>query len=253
MMSLIGLCLLAFTAGFVDAVAGGGGLIQLPAMFILQPHLSLVQTLATNKTASFAGTSVAAARYIKRVNIEWRQLSPIIISALVASFAGALLVSYIHKEQFMPVIILALVVVVAYTILKRELGLHHLVKGLSPARHMVYAIGTGTILGLYEGLIGPGTGSFLLFAFITLFGYDFLHASAHAKIINVAANIGALSFFIAKGFVVWSVAIPVAICNMLGNYVGAHVAINKGSIFVKLVFTLMAMILIVKLCYDYYL
>lgn len=243
----------AFTAGFVDAVAGGGGLIQLPAMFILQPHLSLVQTLATNKTASFAGTSVAAVRYIKRVNIEWRQLNPIIISALVASFAGALLVSYIHKEQFMPVIIIALVGVVAYTILKRELGLHHLVKTLSPTRHMIYAIGTGSILGLYEGLIGPGTGSFLLFVFITLFGYDFLHASAHAKIINMAASIGALIFFIAKGFVVWSIAIPVAICNMLGGYVGAHVAINKGSIFVKLVFTLMAMALIVKLCYDYYL
>ena len=170
---------------------------------------------------------------------------------MVASFAGALLVSYIHKEQFMPVIIIALVMVVAYTILKRELGLHHDVKVLSPTRHMVYAIGTGTILGMYEGLIGPGTGSFLLFAFITLFGYDFLHASAHAKIINVAANIGALIFFISKGFVVWSIAIPVAICNMGGNYIGAHVAINKGSIFVKLFFTLVSMALIVKLCYDY--
>lgn len=251
MISFILLCLFAFTAGFVDAVAGGGGLIQLPAMFILQPHLSLVQTLATNKTASFAGTSVAAMRYIKKVTIEWRQLSPIIISAMVASFAGALLVSYIHKEQFMPVIIIALVMVVAYTILKRELGLHHDVKVLSPTRHMVYAIGTGTILGMYEGLIGPGTGSFLLFAFITLFGYDFLHASAHAKIINVAANVGALIFFISKGFVVWSIAIPVAICNMGGNYIGAHVAINKGSIFIKLFFTLVSMALIVKLCYDY--
>lgn len=251
MISFILLCLFAFTAGFVDAVAGGGGLIQLPAMFILQPHLSLVQTLATNKTASFAGTSVAAIRYIKRVNIEWRQLSPIIISAMITSFAGALLVSYIHKEQFMPVIIIALVIVVAYTILKRELGLHHMVKSLSPTRHMVYAIGTGAILGLYEGLIGPGTGSFLLFTFITLFGYDFLHASAHAKIINVAANVGALLFFISKGFVVWSIAIPVAFCNMGGNYIGAHVAINKGSIFIKLFFTLVSMALIVKLCYDY--
>src|ERR1044071_7752100 len=104
-MLLIVLCGFAFLAGFIDAMVGGGGLIQLPAMFILQPHLSLVQTLATNKTASFAGTSVAAVRYIKRVQIEWKQLSPVIISAAVASFGGALLVSYIHKEQFMPVII----------------------------------------------------------------------------------------------------------------------------------------------------
>ena len=251
MLSMALLSFLAFTAGFVDAVAGGGGLIQLPAIIILQPQMTLVQMLATNKTASFSGTSVAAVRYIKRVQIEWKQLSPVIISALVASFAGALLVSYVRKEQFMPVIIIALVFVVAYTILKRELGLKHEVKELPKVRHLVYGIGTGSILGLYEGLIGPGTGSFLLFAFITLFGYDFLHASAHAKIINVAANIGALSFFITKGFVVWSVALPVAACNMIGNYVGAHVAINKGSVFVKLVFTLVAMILIVKLCYDY--
>lgn len=251
MLSLILLCLFAFTAGFVDAVAGGGGLIQLPAMFILQTQLSLVQTLATNKTASFSGTSVAVIRYIRRVDIDWKHLSPIIISALVASFAGALLVSFIHKEQFMPFIITALVLVLAYTILKRELGLHHNVKPLSQTKYLVYAIATGGVLGLYEGLIGPGTGSFLLFAFITLFGYDFLHASANAKIINVAANIGALLFFIAKGFVVWSIAIPVALCNMAGNYAGAHVAIKKGSGFIRLFFILVSVALIIKLGYDY--
>lgn len=251
MMSVIILCVFAFAAGFVDAVAGGGGLIQLPAMFILQPHLSLAQTLATNKTASFAGTSVAAMRYIKKVDIDWKHLSPVILSAMAASFAGALMVSFIHKEQFMPFIIAALVLVLAYTILKRELGLHHRVKPLSQMRYMVYAVGTGGILGLYEGLIGPGTGSFLLFAFITLFGYDFLHASANAKIINVSANIGALMFFIAKGFVVWSIAIPVAACNMLGNYIGAHVAIKKGSAFIRVFFIIMALALIIKLSYDY--
>ena len=251
MFSLLVLCLFAFTAGFVDAVAGGGGLIQLPAMFILQPQLTLAQTLATNKICSFSGTSVAAVRYIKRVDIDWKHLSPIVISSLVTSFAGALLVSFIHKEQFMPFIITSLVLVLAYTILKRELGLHHNVKPLSQTRYIVYAIGTGSILGLYEGLIGPGTGSFLLFAFITLFGYDFLHASANGKIVNMSASIGALIFFIAKGFVVWSIAIPVALCNMLGGYVGAHVAIKKGSSFVRFFFIMVSLALIVKLGYDY--
>lgn len=251
MVSLILLCLFAFTAGFVDAVAGGGGLIQLPAMFILQPQMSLAQTLATNKICSFSGTSVAAVRYIKRVDIDWKHLSPIIIASLIASFAGALLVSFIHKEQFMPFIITALILVLAYTVLKRELGLHHNVKPLSQTRYMVYAIGTGAVLGLYEGLIGPGTGSFLLFAFITLFGYDFLHASANGKIINMSASMGALVFFIAKGFVVWSVAIPVALCNMLGGYVGAHVAIKKGSGFVRFFFIVVSLALILKLGYDY--
>lgn len=251
MLSLVLLCVLAFVAGFVDAVAGGGGMIQLPALFILQPQLSLVQTLATNKMSSFSGTSVAAVRYVKNVRIDWKHLSPAIIAAFIASFMGALLVSYIHKEQFMPFIIASLLVVLAYTIFKKQLGLQHDVKQLTPTKYYIYAIGTGAVLGLYEGLIGPGTGSFLVFAFILLFGYDFLHASANAKIINVTANIGALLFFIAKGFVVWHIAIPVALCNMLGNYAGAQMAIKKGSGFVRLFFIVISLALIIKLSYDY--
>ncbi len=251
MFSIIILCIFAFVAGFVDAVAGGGGMIQLPALFILQPQLTLVQTLATNKMASFSGTSVAAVRYIKKVSIDWKHLSPAIIAALVASFGGALLVSFIHKEQFMPFIIGALVLVLAYTIFKKQLGMVHAVKSLTRTRYYVSAIATGGVLGLYEGLIGPGTGSFLVFAFIILFGYDFLHASANAKVINVTANIGALIFFISKGFVMWSIAIPVALCNMLGNYAGAHMAIKKGSAFVRVFFILISLALIVKLSMDY--
>lgn len=251
MLSLILLCILAFIAGFVDAVVGGGGLIQLPALFILQPQLSLVQTLATNKTASFSGTSVAAVRYIKKVSIDWKHLAPGIVAALLASFCGALLVSYIHKEQFMPFIIGVLVVVLVYTMVKKELGLHAKPKDITGYKVYVYAIIIGGVLGLYEGLIGPGTGSFLVFAFIFLYGYDFLHASAHAKVINVTANIGALIFFIAKGFVVWSIALPVALCNMLGNYAGTHVAIKRGSGFIRLFFIIIAIALILKLSYDY--
>ncbi|MCB0698300.1 MAG: TSUP family transporter [Chitinophagales bacterium] len=249
--SLAILCLFAFTAGFVDAVSGGGGLIQLPALFILQPQLTLVQTLATNKMSSFAGTSVAAVRYIKKVDINWRHLTPAIIASLVASFGGALLVSYIHKEQFMPFIITALVLVLLYTVFKKELGLRHDVKQHSKNRSVIYAAIVGGVLGLYEGLIGPGTGSFLIFAFITLFGYDFLHASANAKVINITANIGALLFFVYHGFVVWSIAIPIAIANMTGNYAGSHMAIKKGSKFIRLFFIAISLALIVKLSYDY--
>lgn len=245
------LCCFAFLAGFVDAMVGGGGLIQLPALFILQPHLSLVQTLATNKTASFFGTSVAATRYIKHVKIDWKHLTPAIIAAFFGSFCGAILVSFIHKEQFMPFIICILSLVLIYTIFKKELGLHKIHKSLTDTQHIVFAAATGGILGLYEGLIGPGTGSFLIFAFIVVFGYDFLHASANAKIINVVANIGALSFFIFKGFVVWSIALPVAAANMAGNYAGSHVAIKKGSAFIRVFFILIVTALIIKLGYDY--
>ncbi|RYZ55790.1 MAG: sulfite exporter TauE/SafE family protein, partial [Sphingobacteriales bacterium] len=206
---LLMLCLFGFLAGFIDAMVGGGGLIQLPAFFILQPNLSLVQTLATNKTASFFGTSVAAARYLQRVAIDWRHLSVAIVAALAGSFGGALLVSRINKEHFMPFIIAVLVLVLIYTLFKKELGLHHEDRKLSKRRYYFYAVATGGTIGFYDGLIGPGTGSFLIFAFVVLFGYNFLHASANAKVINCVTNIAALSFFLWKGMIDWSVALPV--------------------------------------------
>lgn len=251
MLTLLALCCFAFLAGFIDAMVGGGGLIQLPAFFILQPHLSLVQTLATNKTASFFGTSVSAYRYIKRVDIDWNHLTPAIVAAGIGSFSGALLVSFIHKEQFMPFIICVLILVLVYTMLKKELGLHHVDKSLSRNRYLLYAIGTGGIIGIYDGLIGPGTGSFLIFVFVVFFGYNFLHASANAKVINVVTNIAALLFFLFKGNIIWSIALPVGAANMLGSYAGSHVALKKGSSFIRLFFILVVLALIAKLGYDY--
>jgi len=251
LMPLLLLCLFAFLAGFIDAMVGGGGLIQLPAFFILMPHLSLVQTLASNKTASFFGTTVATFGYLKRVEINWRHLSVAIISALIGSFSGALCVSYIHKEQFMPFIIVALVLVLLYTLFKKELGLHHTVRQLSKSQYYIYAIATGGIIGFYDGLIGPGTGSFLIFAFVVLFGYNFLHASANAKVINCITNFSALFFFFLKGYIVWSVALPVAGANMLGNYAGAQFALKKGSGFIRVFFIAVVTVLIAKLGWDY--
>ncbi len=248
---LLLLCLFAFFAGFIDAMVGGGGLVQLPAFFILQPHLSLVQTLATNKTASFFGTTVAAIRYIKKVEIDWAQLSVCIIAAFAGSLAGALCVSYITKEQFMPFIICTLVIVLFYTLFKKELGLHYVDKRLSKSRYYFYALGTGAVIGFYDGLIGPGTGSFLIFSFVVLFGYDFLNASAHSKVINCVTNIAALLFFFVKGQIVWQIALPVAGSNMLGNYLGAQFALKKGSGFIRIFFLMVVTALIMKLGWDY--
>ncbi|HYD20568.1 MAG TPA: TSUP family transporter, partial [Flavipsychrobacter sp.] len=162
-----------------------------------------------------------------------------------------LLVSYMHKEQFMPFIICVLVLVLLYTIFKRELGLHRQEKHLSQGREYTYALLVGLIIGVYDGIIGPGTGSFLIFAFIVLFGYDFIHASANAKVVNCVTNIAALSFFLSKGVVVWSLAIPLAAANMLGGYAGAHVALKKGSRFVRVFFIVVVCTLIIKLGYNY--
>lgn len=250
-MLIVALCCFAFLAGFIDGMVGGGGLIQLPAFFILQPHLSLLQTLATNKTASFFGTSVSAFRYVKKVEIDWKHLSPAIIAAFVCSFSGALLVSFIHKEQFMPFIMIVLTLVLLYTVFKKELGLHHVDKLLTSKQNLWYAIGIGTAIGFYDGLIGPGTGSFLIFSFVVLFGNNFLHASANAKVINVVTNISALIFFLVKGAIIWQIALPVGAANMLGSYAGAHVALKKGSGFIRLFFILVVLALITKLALDY--
>lgn len=251
MVSIIVLCCFSFIAGFVDAMVGGGGLIQLPALIILQPQLSLIQMLATNKTASFLGTTVSATQYIRKVALDWKYLTPSIVSAFTGGFCGALFVSFVHKEQFMPVIITALVLVLLYTIFKRQLGLHHVDKSLSKTRHYVYAISTGVIIGLYEGLIGPGTGSFLIFVFIVVFGLNFLHASANAKIVNWMASLGALILFLFKGAMVWQIVLPMAACNMAGNYLGSHLAIKKGSGFIRIFFITIVIILIIRLSYQY--
>lgn len=250
-MLILLLCCFAFIAGFIDAMVGGGGLIQLPAFFILFPQLTLIQTLATNKTASFLGTTVSAIQYIRKVKLNWKYLLPTIISAFAGGLGGALLVSYIHKEEFMPVIITVLIVVFLYTIFKKQLGIHHIDKAFSVQRHYTYAIATGLILGVYEGLIGPGTGSFLIFAFIVVFGLNFLYASANAKVVNWIASLGALILFLLKAAIVWNIALPVALCNMVGNYAGSHLALKKGSAFIRIFFILVVLSLILKLGYDY--
>jgi hypothetical protein len=245
------LCLFAFLAGFVDAMVGGGGLIQLPAFFLFQPQLPLLQTLATNKTASFAGTSLSAFHYLKTVQLNWRELIPGIVAAAIGAFSGAKLVSYVHKEQFTPFLIVVLGLVLLYTLIKKNLGLHS-THTLDPGKHLVYSIATGLAIGLYDGCIGPGTGSFLVLIFVLVFGYTFVHAAANAKILNCVTNAAALSFFAVKGAIVWSIALPVAASNMLGNYAGTKLALRKGSGFIRIFFLLVVSALLTKLSYDYW-
>ena len=249
-MSLLLLCLFAFSAGFIDAVVGGGGLIQLPAMFLLQPQLSLVQTLATNKTASFCGTALSAFHYLRAVPLRWRALMPGVIAAVVGACSGAALVSLFRKETFLPFILGVLVCVLVYTLLRRSFG-QHVTKQLLPGWHSVYLLFTGLIIGFYDGLIGPGTGSFLVFAFVSLFGYSFIQAAASGKVLNCVTNAAALVLFIAKGAVVWSLALPMALANMAGNYAGTKLALRKGSAFIRIFFIIVVTALIAKLGWDY--
>jgi uncharacterized membrane protein YfcA len=243
---VLALCLFAFLAGFVDAMVGGGGLVQLPAFLLFMPQLTLLQTLATNKTASFAGTGLSTFHYLRRVKLNWRQLLPGIIAAATGAFGGALLVSFVRKEQFTPFLLVVLTLVLVYTLLKKDLGLHS-THTLSPRKHVWYSVATGLVIGVYDGCIGPGTGSFLVFAFVLIFGYTFVHAAANAKVLNCVTNAAALSFFVVKGAVVWSIALPVAAANMLGNYAGTKLALRKGSGFIRIFFLIVVAALLIKL------
>ena len=220
-------------------------------MFILQPQLSLMQTLATNKTASFCGTALSAFHYLKSVPLRWRRLAPGAIAATAGAASGAALVSLFRKEAFLPFILAVLTGVLAYTLLRRSFGMHER-KQLSSVRHTTYLLLTGLIIGFYDGLIGPGTGSFLVFAFVSLFGYSFMQAAASGKVLNCLTNAAALLLFIAKGAVMWDLVPPVAFANMAGNYAGTKLALRKGSAFIRVFFIVVVMVLIAKLGWDYW-
>jgi uncharacterized protein len=238
----------ALAAGWVDAVVGGGGLLQLPAL-LLVPGMSPVQALATNKLASIFGTTTSAVTYYRGVRPDLRTALPMAAVALGCSFAGASVAAALPPSVFKPVIVVALIAIAAFTVLRPSLGevtaLRH-----SGRRHHFVAGAVGAGIGFYDGILGPGTGSFLVFAMVSLLGYDFLHASAKAKIVNVATNLGALLFFVPHGAVLWALGLMLGAANMLGGYLGSRTATARGSRFIRVVFLVVVTALIARLGWD---
>ncbi len=241
--------ILAFTAGFVDSVVGGGGLIQLPALLILFSGSPIPTLMGINKFAGFSGTALATIRYVKQTNVPWKSILPAIFTALIFSLMGARVVTHIHQEDIKIIVLCLLIVVAIYTFIKKEFGLHHAPK-LTAFKTAVYSAITGAVLGFYDGFFGPGTGSFLIVIFISLFGFNFLIASAAAKLVNCATNISALSYFIITGQINYPLAIAIAVFNMTGSYLGAKMAIQKGSTFVRTFFLMIVTAMILKFGYD---
>ena len=239
------LVLAALMAGWVDAVVGGGGLVQLPAL-LLVPGIAPVQALATNKLASICGTLTSSITYYRRVRPDLRTALPMAALAGGGAAVGALGASLLPATVFRPVIVVALMVVLAYTLMRPSLGeatalrwhghRHHLAAGLA-----------GASIGVYDGLLGPGTGSFLVFSLVGLVGYAFLEASATAKIVNVATNLGALLVFVPQGAVLWGLGLAMGVANLVGGYVGARTAVTRGSGFVRVVFLLVVGALVLRL------
>ncbi|MEE6281540.1 TSUP family transporter [Georgenia sunbinii] len=247
-LTVVLLLLAGFTAGWVDAVVGGGGLIQLPAL-LLVPGISPVQALATNKLGSIMGTAVSSLTYYRRVGPDLRTAAPMALTALLGAVGGAALASRIPADLFTPIILVVLVGVAAWTIAKPTIGTQTDLRWSGRGHHLA-AAGLGLVIGAYDGLLGPGTGTFLVISLVSVLGYAFLPATALAKIVNFATNAGALIFFIPYGAVLWGLGLALGTANLLGGYLGARMAVAKGSGFVRVVFVVVVGALILRLGWD---
>lgn len=243
------LCGFAFLAGGLDAVVGGGGLVQLPALLVVLPGYPVVSLLGTNKLASIVGTSSAAVHYSRVVHVDRRQAAEMAGAAFLGSGLGALLATKADSGLLRPVVLVALVAVLAYTLRRPALGEVEQLRLTADVQRRV-AVAGGAVIGLYDGFLGPGTGSFLVFLLVGAVGLSFLHASATAKVVNASTNLAALALFAAGGHVLWGLGALMAASNLCGSQVGARLAVARGSGWVRRVFVVVVGALVVKLAYD---
>ena len=249
----ITLCLISFLAGLVDSVVGGGGLIQIPALFILLPGVSPATIFGTNKFAMIFGTAVALVRYSRRIQFPWATALPTAGVAAVGALLGAKTVNLINPDLLRPVIFLLLIGVAFYTYRTKNFG-------AAPARQhstkrttlqtVLIGAAIGLTLGFYDGFFGPGTGSFLIFAFVSLFGFEFLVASAAAKLVNVCTNFTPILYFGLHDQILYELALPMAACNILGSLLGTHLAFARGNLFIRRLFLVVVLLVILRFGWD---
>ena len=243
------LALAGLAAGFVDAVVGGGGLIQLPALLLGLPNATPVQLLATNKLASICGTTVSSATYYRRIRPDPKTFVPLMLFAFVGSAAGAVVASHVPRSAFEPIVLVALIIVGAYVVLKPSLGEVTELR-FAGHHHTAAAVGVGLVVGFYDGALGPGTGSFFVFSLVGLLGYSFLEASAKARLANWATNLAALCIFVPQGAVLWKTGLVLGVCNLVGGYLGARTAVAQGARFVRIFFVIVVSAFIVRIGGD---
>jgi uncharacterized membrane protein YfcA len=235
----------SFFAGFIDSIAGGGGLIQLPALLIGLPKSDTAEVLGTNKLSAVFGTTTAAALYRKQIKPDPKILIAMGLPAFLGSAGGAVLASKIPTSSMRPMVLVLLIIVAIYTWFKPDLGKFENLRHL-PKRRVQIAALAGVIIGFYDGIFGPGTGSFLMLILVASLGYAFITASAIAKVVNVATNVGAIMVFGINGAVIWQIGIILGVANISGAVIGARLAIKGGSSLVRKVFLFVTMALIVK-------
>jgi uncharacterized protein len=237
---------IGLAAGSIDSIVGGGGLIATPALMHLFPSWQILQVIGTNRTSSIAGTSVAAWNYFRQVSIPTTLVMCACVGALVSAYAGVQLAKELPQELLKQVVLGVIVLLAIYTVFKKDLGLaekpHFDGKG-----ELFMAFLVGSACGFYNGLIGPGTGTLLVFGFVSVLGMSFLRGSAMAKAANVSADLSSWLVLLSSGYVMAAAAIPLLVGNVCGSYLGSQLAIRQGSAFIRWVFLAIVLALVVKL------
>jgi len=248
-IELITVTLASLLAGCIDAIVGGGGLVLVPALFSAFPNAAPATLFGTNKGAAVWGTAWATAQYARKVQLNWAALLPAATAALAGSALGAWAVTQVDGSGLRRVLPFVLAAVLVYTLARKDLGRAHAPRWQG-RREALLASAIGLVIGVYDGFFGPGTGSFFVFLFVRLLGYDFLHASASAKLLNTATNLSALTIFALTGHVWWHVALVMAVANVAGSLLGTRLALRHGAGFVRVVFIAVVGALILKTGYD---
>lgn len=239
----------ALFAGLMDAVVGGGGLIQIPALFGVFPQTGPATLFGTNKFAGIWGTAFAAQAYARRIRVEWGTALPASIAAFIFSFVGAWAVTRFPPDLIRKSLPFILLLVAIYVARHKNMGGFHAPRYFG-MREKYLGFGVGMGIGLYDGFFGPGTGSFLIFLFVRFSGFDFLGASAVSKIVNVACNLSALIWFGYSGHVFWQLGLLMAISNIVGSIIGTRLALQNGSAFIRKAFLVVVALLILKTTKD---
>jgi uncharacterized membrane protein YfcA len=248
-IELLTLGLAALLAGFIDSIVGGGGLVLVPAMFSAFPATAPATLFGTNKAGAIWGTAASLRAFMRRVRLPWDVVLPAALAAFGGALLGAYAVTQVHGGELRRALPFVLAAVLVYTLARKDLGQHHRPRARGHA-NLALAAGAGTAIGFYDGFFGPGTGSLLVFLFVRGFGFDFLHAAASAKFVNVGTNLAALLLFAGSGHVMWGYAALIGVCNIAGSVAGTHLALRRGARFVRWMFLGVVALLIAKTAWD---
>ncbi len=248
-VTLLTLCFFSFLAGFIDSIVGGGGLVQTPAILFSLPQYPIPTLLGTTKIPSAAGTLLGAVQFSRRVTIQWSLLLPMAATAFGAALTGSWTLTHVPNTFMRPLALVILIAIFVYTLLKPDFG-QHVERTLNRRQQLIRVMLMALVIGFYDGFFGPGTGSFLVLGLVSLLGFDFLRASAHAKWVNLSTNAASLLFFASRGSILFGVAIPMAMANLLGALIGVRLALLKGNGFIRVFFLCVIAATILRFAYD---